>query len=373
MKFSITRKRLLRPLKACASVARPTSTLTVLTHVLLKLTDDTLTVTASDIESQIECRQTVEGGDPGALGEVCVPHAKLFQIARLADHDRVITLEQQVDRMIVRYGRSRFQLQTLPAAGFPAFDADDLVHRIDIEAEQLLRALGAVSHAQGIKDARYYLNGTLLRAEGDRLTVVASDGHRVARYVLDGLETHGSEVDGGPLDAILSRDAAGDIVKLLREASGTVTLSIGHRTVTLTAGSDSFSSRTIEGRYADYERVLPKAYATTCTAGRAALLAALQRVAAMTADTSAVKIIGTDEGLSLSSANNANETGEDFVEASIDGAPLLAGFNVDYLIQSISEVTGDTAQLEFTEHPGSCVVTDPADEAYLAMISPMRL
>ncbi|MGY6214946.1 DNA polymerase III subunit beta [Methylolobus aquaticus] len=372
MKFAITRERLLRPLKAAAPVARPTSTLPILSHVLLKLDDDTLTITASDIESQIECRQRVDGGDPGALGEVCVPHAKLFQIARLADPERVITLEQEAGRMIVRYGRSRFQLQTLPATNFPAFDADDLVHRIDIEAEQLLRALSAVAHAQGIKDVRYYLNGTLLRAEGDRLTVVASDGHRVARYIVSDCATPCSEVDG-VLDAILSRDAAGDIVKLLRDATGPVTLSLGHRSVTLTAGGDSFSSRTIEGRYADYERVLPKSYVTECTAGRAALLAALQRVAALTADSGAVKIISADGGLSLSSANKENETGEDFAEAEIDGAPLLAGFNVDYLIQTISEVTGDTARLEFTEHPGSCVVTDPANDAFLAMISPMRL
>lgn len=366
MKLTITRETLLAPLKTTAPLAAGKSTLPVLSHVLIEATPSGLTLTTSDTEAEIVART---GCETDVGWTACAPHRKLFDITRLLPAEAEISIEMQPNKLSVRSGRSRFSLTTLPAESFPQFDRFGFLRELRLEPASLERQMDAVSHAMAVSDVRFYLNGMLLHIIGDELIAVASDGHRLARYVMPGLPP------GDDIACIVPRQAAIEMVKALRTTGEKqVTLRLGTNSVQLDFGAMRFTTKTIEGRYADYTRVIPHQFAAECTVGRTALSAAIQRVGLASTDEKyhGMAITSTDSGLALSSTGSQESTAEDYVDADFSGDPLRQGFNVDYMLQALGEIRSDTARLQFAE-AGHCLVTDPGDPNLTLTVSPMRL
>lgn len=367
MNLTIPRAKLLGPLKSVAPLASGKQTLPILSHVLLTLdAGGTLHLTTTDTESQISVRVALTD-TASDRWECCIPARKLFDIVRLLPDGSDVKLEPTDCRVRITSGRSRYHISTLPAEQFPAFDAGDLTRTLTIESALLLKALESVAPAQGITDVRYYLNGTLIRSEDGELTVVASDGHRIARYTI-AAECPDSE----RLDCIVPRSAAGEIVKLLRDISGTVTLRMGARNCEIDAGPISFATRLIDGKYSAFERLLPDQFLTTLTVGTADLAQALARVGTLAHDSRGVRITVRDGCLDLEASNNEHGDAADSVDASVDGEERSYGYNLDYLSSALSYVSDARAVMQIADRD-FVVITDPADPAYLAMVAPMRL
>lgn len=371
MKLTITRETLLRPLKAALpSTDVSAKTLPILTHFLLDYqAPPVLTITATDTGA--EYHAVTETESSGTPGQICAPAKKLMDIIRLLPEQADVKIDLRGERLHVTAGRSRFTLATLPAGSFPAFDRDAMVHRITVNARLLRRALDAVAPASGIGDVRGYLNGTLLRLADGELALVASDGHRIARWVIPDIP----EPPCGRIDAIMPRQSAIDIARSLRDATGDVALSFSPRSLSVGLDTDTYSTRLIEGRYADYQRMIPTAFATEIRCGRACLLAALQRIGAVAGDRRGMELAVSDEGVALSGHSEDREQADEEIDATVTGLTgdvRRYGLNLDYLASSLGQISGDTADLHFSE-TGMCVVTGESEPHYLGLVAPMRL
>lgn len=367
MNLTIARETLLAPLKTTAPLAAGKATLPILNHALIDVAPSALTVTCSDLESEIVA---TTGCQTGGGWSVCVPHRKLFDIARLLPEGAEIDMEPvEPNKLRVKSGRARFMLTTLPAESFPAFDRHGFVRTLSTEPAKLERQMSAVAHAMAVSDVRFYLSGMLLQVLGDDLVAVASDGHRLAIYRTGGFPP------GDDISCIVPRFAASEIIKALRSTTADrVQIHLGTNSVQIDLGTTRFATKVIEGRYADYTKVIPRTFTSECQVGRAAMMAAAQRVGLPTAGEKChgMALCSTDAGLLLSSTSNAEASAEDYVDAEFTGDPLRVGFNVDYLLQALSEITADTARLQFAEQ-GYCLISDPADEAMTLTVSPMKL
>jgi DNA polymerase-3 subunit beta len=366
-KITIARETLLAPLKTTAPLAAGKSTLPVLNHALIDVRPSSLTVTCSDLESEIVAST---GCQTDGDWSVCVPHRKLFDIARLLPAGAEIDIEPvEPNKLRVKSGRSRFTLTTLPASSFPAFDRHGFVRTLTTEPAKLERQMAAVAHAMAVSDVRFYLNGMLLQLLGDELVAVASDNCRLAIYRAGGFPP------SDDISCIVPRFAASEIIKALRSTTADrVEIHLGTNSVQIDLGSVRLATKVIEGRYPDYNQVIPRDFTSECRVGRAAMIAAAQRVGLPTAGDKCqgMALCSTDSGLSLSSTTNADASAEDYVDAEFTGDPLRLGFNVDYVLQALGEITADTALMQFAA-TGRCLITDPADPALTLTVSPMKL
>lgn len=370
MKLTATREALMRPLKTTAPLTSGKQILPILSHVMISATTAGVTLTATDTEAQITSVMDPNGYAITAAGSICAPARKLFDIIRLLPDAAEIDLDLVDNRLHVNSGRSRFRLLTLPSDTFPAFDAGDVTTTVTTTRARLQRALDATAPAMGVDDVRHYLNGALLRIEDGALLVVGSDGHRLATYTIDV-----ANLDGSPaVSAIIPRRAALEVSKLLRDgATADVTLRIGLRSVSVETGTDTFATRTIEAAYPRFERLIPAAFIGECAVGTSALAGGLQRVGAVAASGRGVRLEAQGETISLSCVSSDDEQGSDEIEARIDGDAVTQGFNLDYLLAALGQITSPhDVRLQFAAN-GGCLITDPSDDALMTLIMPMRL
>jgi DNA polymerase-3 subunit beta len=366
MKLTLPREALLRPLKSTVPVANGKATLPILNHVMIAAEAGALTVTSTDTEAQVIARADV-AMDHEATGAVCAPARKLLDIVRLLPDGADLKIDLDGQKLRIVSGRSRFHIGTLPADSFPLFDAGDVLCTVNIESGRIGRALDVVAPAMGISDVRYYLNGTLLRISDGDMQIVGSDGHRISRYRL-----HDANIDGEDCDAIIPRAAALEMSKALRDADGHVTIGIGARSVTLNIGRGQFATRTIEARYPNFERLIPTDFSAHVECARSDLVTALQRIATLCADSRGGRLVIDDHGIALNAANSENESAVDEISAAKTGDNANVGYNIDYLLNALAQVTSDRVCMDIAA-AGYCMISDPADDAMLALIAPTRL
>ena len=271
MKFSTSRETLLAPLQQIVGVIERRQTLPILGNVLLRLQGRRLELTGTDLEVQLIARLEVDGGADGAA---TVPARKLADIVRLLAERSAVQAECRQDRFHIQSGRSRFTLSTMSAANYPEFDTGTQERRFAMPVALLKRAMDKTMFAMALQDVRYYLNGLLVELEGQTLRTVASDGHRLALF-----ETSVPELEGASAQAILPRKGALELARLLKDEEGELVLELSGNSMRVLLEDVSFSSKLVEGRYAEYRRVLPARTERHLLADRAELRAALTRVA----------------------------------------------------------------------------------------------
>ncbi|SMF93708.1 DNA polymerase III, beta subunit [Methylomagnum ishizawai] len=366
MKFTIARETLLTPLQQVIGVIEKRQTLPILSNVLLKLSDGQLELTGTDLEVQLITRTTVESGDNGAI---TVPARKLLDICRLLPDKSAINVDCKDERFAIRCGSSKFNLATLPADNYPEFDTGTTELEIAVPAATLRRALEKTTFAMAQQDVRYYLNGLLLDVDGRTLRTVASDGHRLAVFeeVL--------EIEGQGRQIIIPRKGVLELARLLGEGAETVTVQIAPNTVRVNLGAVSFAAKLIEGRFPDFQRVMPRDLARIMLIDKDVFKGALTRVSVLSNEKykSISMEVDEDAVMSLKAQNPEHEEAEERVPIQLEGSGLSVGFNAAYLLDAINNVGSAQVRLSFTEAANSCLIEDCEDSHFKFIVMPMRL
>jgi DNA polymerase-3 subunit beta len=345
--------------------------LPILANVAIRKSGGAIAFTATDLELQLRTRAEL-GGDAGPFATT-VAARKLAEILRAMPAGQVVTLNAQRNRLTVQGGTSRFTLQTLPSDDFPTVpEAADLGAPCALPRAVLKGLLDDVAFAMAAHDIRYFLNGVLFVADAGTLTLVATDGNRLARAR--------AEVPGlaARHELILPRKTVGELQRLLREAPAgdtPVWLRAGAAQARFELDGIEFVSKLIEGRYPDWRRVIPVGHRLRITLGRAALLAALQRASILTSERFRSARLTLAPGLLRIAATNAeHEEAVEEIDIEHDGDGLEIGVNITYLTEMLSQTQAQRVQLEL-DNPTSSVLFSFPDErpGFQYVVSPMRL
>ncbi len=366
MKFKTSRENLLMPLQQVVGVIEKRQTLPILSNVLIRLADNRLEFTGTDLEVQLVTHSVTESGEDG---EITVPARKLLDICRLLPEGSAVNVECRQDKITVHSGRSRFSLSTLPADNYPAFDVSAPEAELNLNSRLLKKAMEKTLFAMALQDVRYYLNGLLIDLDGQLLRTVASDGHRLALY-----EEVLEDADFAPRQVIVPRKGILELYRLLNDQDETITLQLASNNISVLMGELSFSAKLIEGRFPDFRRVMPKDITKVITLDREAFKAALTRVSVLTAEKIKGVSLEVKDGLMLlQSQNPEHEEAEEEFEVSLLGEGLAVGFNTTYLLDALNNVDSEQAILSFTDAGNSCLIEDPQNQKYKFIVMPMKL
>src|SRR5581483_11660013 len=267
----IQRDALLKPLQAVAGIVERRHTLPILANVLVEQNDGRLYLTATDLEMQITAHSEFDGKESQA---VTVGARKLQDLLRALPDASAINVDATGNKMTVRAGRSRFNLQTLPAADYPRIGVGtEQLQTLTLPQRQLRNLIKSAEFAMAQQDIRYYLNGMLLVLDGSTLQAVATDGHRLSWASFD--------IPGNfqRQEVILPRKTVLELGKLLADADDPVTLDILSNQVRFRFGNIELVSKVVDGKFPDYNRVIPTGHSKQIELSRPELLAALQRAA----------------------------------------------------------------------------------------------
>lgn len=366
MKFSTPKEAILKPLQAVMGVVERRQTMPILANVLLAVKGTDVFVTATDLEVELVARGQLAKAD--SAGEVTVPGRKLLDICRALPDEAVIQFQLDGDRLVVKSGRTRFVLSTLPASEFPVVDDVAPVHSLELTQVALARLLGKTHFAMAQQDVRYYLNGLLLETNKKVVRAVATDGHRLALCELP----LGNQ-KAGPHQVIIPRKGVQELQRLLG-GDGDVVLAIGNNHVRATIGDIRFTSKLIDGRFPDYERVIPKPEGNVLKASRELLRSALQRAAILSNEKyRGVRLELGDRILQVQANNPDQEEARDELEVDYTGEAMEIGFNVTYLLDALAAVDTDDVEMGFVDPNSSCLISGIGGEGGRYVVMPMRL
>ncbi|MFQ5634572.1 MAG: DNA polymerase III subunit beta [Gammaproteobacteria bacterium] len=366
MNLTTSRESLLRPLQAVIGVVERRQTMPILANVLLVARNGQLSITATDLEVELVARSVVD--EMKAEGEITVPARKLLDICRALPEEATVNARLDGDRMVVKSGRSRFMLSTLAAADFPVIDDIEAKREITLAQADVHKLLDKTHFSMAQQDVRYYLNGLLLETAGGTLRAVATDGHRLALC-----EVGLVDESGAAEQVIIPRKGVLELQRLLGDDDD-VQLAIGANHIRANIGSIRFTSKLIDGRFPDYDRVIPKPDGNRLRAGRDYLRSALQRAAILSNEKyRGIRLDLASKCLKIQANNPDQEEAHDEIEVDYDGEEIEIGFNVNYLLDALGAVDADEVELGFVDANSSCVIHGPGVEDAKFVVMPMRL
>jgi DNA polymerase-3 subunit beta len=365
MKLSAARDVLLKPLQAVIGVVERRQTMPILSNVLLVARNNELSVTATDLEVELvaQTEVNVENG-----GEITVSGRKLLDICRALPEGSDIDISVSGEKAVVRSGRSKFSLATLPAAEFPTVEDIKAGQMIEVEQAVLGRLIEKTHFSMAQQDVRYYLNGMLLETGGKHLRTVATDGHRLALCQ--------AELGGGSLteqQVIVPRKGVLELQRLMT-GEGSLNIELGPNHVRIQLEGIRFTSKLIDGRFPEYERVIPKESSNELTADRNAFKGALQRTAILSNEKyRGIRLVIRDSGVVMQAHNPEQEEAEEELEVGYGGEDIEIGFNVNYLLDALGAVDGDAVTLSVLDGNSSCLIREPGKDDCKFVVMPMRL
>ncbi|QEA12785.1 DNA polymerase III subunit beta [Comamonas flocculans] len=362
-----TQDKFLAVLQAVSGIVERRHTVPILANVLIRKTGSALQFTTSDQEIQI--RTTVElGGDVGDFATT-VGARKLIDILKTLPADQTVSLDSGPSKLVLKGGKSRFTLHTLPAEDFPLVqEAAAFGPAFSVPQKVLKQLLAQVSFAMAVQDIRYYLNGILFVAEGKTLSLVATDGHRLA------FSSSELEVEVPRQEVILPRKTVLELQRLLSDGEGAIQLQFAGNQARFNFDGMEFVTKLVEGKFPDYNRVIPRNYHSSITLGRAPLLASLQRSAIMTSEKFKGVRLNIEPGSLRVSSNNAEqEEAMDELDIDFDGEPMEIGFNVTYLIDALANMGQEMVRIDLQDGNSSVVFQIPGNEQFKYVVMPMRI
>lgn len=365
------RDMLLSPLQSVSGVVEKRHTLPILSNVLLEKKGEQLTFLATDIEIQI----TAATG--GAIGEsdgaVTVGAKKLQDILRSLPEETEVSLSLEDKRLQIRAGKSRFNLQTLPAEDFPRMTlSDSSPKKITVTQKQLRHLLGQTQFAMAAQDVRYYLNGLLLLVDGGNLHAVATDGHRLA-YASMALDSdNGSSLPRQ--EFILPRKTVLELNRQLDDSDEPLHVELANNQIRFQFKQIDLVSKLIDGKFPDYERVIPTTLKNVVVLDRVGLHQSMVRAAILTNEKfRGVRLVLNDGVLKIMAANAEQEEAQEEIEVAFSGDPVDVGFNVGYLLDVLNNTTAETIEWGFNDASSSSLVTIPGNERFKYVVMPMRI
>lgn len=371
MKFSISRDDFLRPLQQVAGIVEKRQTLAVLSNILVAVENDTLSMTGTDMEIELVTNTKLKA--QGVSGETTIPAKKLLDICKSLPSDAELEISTEDNRALLKSGRSRFSLVTLPASDFPNLDEHTgATARLEISAEEIKNLVENTGFAMAQQDVRYYLNGMLFEiASNNSLKAVATDGHRLALSHAD-IAVKG-EINTSS-QAIVPRKGVLELARLFNEAENSIEITLGNNYIQAKTENIVFSSKLVDGKFPDYQRVIPKGGDKHVLANREELRFALNRVAILSNDKfRGVRLILNPGNLQLIANNPEQEQAEENIPVDYQGPALEIGFNVSYLLDVMNTIREKEVEFLLTDSNSSGVVRAKGDERSLYVVMPMRL
>ena len=367
MKFVCSREALLRPLNVVVGVVERRQTLPILANVLLSLVGNKLSLTGTDLEVELLGRVDLE--EPGQDGDITVPARKLTDICKSLPEGSRLEISQDEQKLIVKSGRSRFSLATLSADDFPNVDEDAEQSEFSISQSQLKRLIDRTSFAMAQQDVRYYLNGMLFELSVGGLKLVATDGHRLALCEASGLDGVQEEKQ-----IILPRKGVIELSRLLQEPDESIRLSLGRNHLRAETNEFRMTSKLVDGKFPDYQRVLPKGGNQLLHADRGLLRQSFSRAAILSNEKyRGVRLTLDRDSLQIVASNPEQEEAEETVAVDYQGDSMEIGFNVNYLLDVLGVIEGDTVRVTLSDSNSSALLeeAEASDSQYVIM--PMRL
>ena len=366
-------EQILEALQAVAGIVEKRHTLPILANVLVRKNGSEIELTTSDLEIQVRTRAQL-GGDEGSFSTT-VGTRKLIDILRALPADQTVSLSTAQNRLTLQGGKSRFTLQTLPADDFPLVnESADFGPAFSVPQATLKALIGQVHFAMAVHDIRYYLNGILFVAEGKTLTLVATDGHRL------GLAQAQLEHDMPKQEVILPRKTVLELMRLLKDSKGDeqadapIEMRFAPNQAKFVFSGLEFVTKLVEGKFPDYNRVIPKNHKNKITLGRAPLLACLQRAAILTSDKFKGVRLNVEPGLlKIASSNAEQEEASEELEIDYEGDTIDIGFNVTYLMDALANMSQEMVTIELQDANSSALLTIPQQAGFKYVVMPMRI
>ncbi|WP_397533635.1 DNA polymerase III subunit beta [Roseateles sp.] len=368
-----TQDKVLAALQAVSGIVERRHTLPILANVLIRKQGSQVELTTSDLEIQV--RTTAEfDGDAGNFSTT-VGARKLIDILRSMPSDQTVSLTSNASKMTLQGGKSRFTLQTLPADDFPLVqEAADFGPAFSVPQKTLKALINQVHFSMAVHDIRYYLNGILFVAEGKNLTLVATDGHRLA------LAQATLETDIPKQEVILPRKTVLELMRLLKDGGKDgsddqpIEMRFAGNQAKFTFSGMEFVTKLVEGKFPDYNRVIPKNHKFRVTMGRAPLLASLQRAAILTSEKFKAVRLSFEPGLlSIASSNAEQEEAKEEIEIDYGGDLIETGFNVTYLMDALQNMSQDMVSIDLNDSSASALITIPEQTGFKYVVMPMRI
>ena len=365
--FKSTQDQVLSALQAVSGIVERRHTLPILANVLIRKTGGAVQLTTSDLEIQIRTQAEL-GGDEGSFATT-VGARKLIDILRTLPADQTVSLESSQNKLILKGGKSKFTMQSLPAEDFPLVqESPSFGPAFSVPQKTLKSLLGQVSFSMAVHDIRYYLNGILFVAEGMKLSLVATDGHRLAFASAD------LDVEVPKQEVILPRKTVLELQRLLSDKDGAIEMRFATNQAKFSFEGMEFVTKLVEGKFPDYNRVIPRNHTNIVVLGRTALLSALQRAAIMTSEKFKGVRLNVEPGvLRVASSNADQEEAVDELDVEYNGDDIEIGFNVSYLIDALTNMTQDMVRVELADGNSSALVTIPDNEHFKYVVMPMRI
>jgi DNA polymerase III subunit beta len=366
MKIKISRELLLPVLQAANNVVERRQTLPILSNLLFVAGEQQLQLTATDMEVELICAVDQKAAKAGT---VAIPARKLLDICRSLPSDAEMAIEEEGNKVRVVSGRSRFTLATMSGEEFPSIGAFDPAVEFEVSTGTLGELLESTHFAMAHQDVRYYLNGLLLEMDSGRIRAVATDGHRLALTE--------REIDlklAVARQCILPRKGVLEIVRLLATAGESVRVTVGENHLRVSAGAQSLTTKLVDGRFPDYERVIPPESGNRMLAGREILKAGLSRASILSNEKfRGIRLILARNLLTAVAHNPEQEEAQEEIEVDYAGESMEVGFNVSYLLDVLGVMRADTVRIDLKDAGSSCLMRAADDESSRYVVMPMRL
>jgi DNA polymerase-3 subunit beta len=366
MKFIINRETLLTPLQQIVSVIEKRQTMPILSNVLMIVEENLLHLTGTDLEIQIIAKIVLISSTPGSI---TVPARKLLDICRFLPNGAEIKFELTDEKIKITSYKSRFSLSCLPANNYPEFSEYGFENNFSINADKFKKALDKTIFCMANQDIRYYLNGLLINISNNKIKLVASDGHRLSIYE-DSLE----QVTGYESRIIFPRKGVIELNKLLDDHDIELKIEFSNTNIRIFIKNLIFSAKLVDSKYPDFSKVFQKEFFNSITIKKQIIKDALTRVAILSNEKiKGVTLDINSEALKISTHNPEHDEAEEEIAIEYNGDPLSIAFNVQYLLDAISNLDSDVTVLTIATDTSSCFIGEPSDSVYKFIVMPMRL
>ena len=367
MDFYITKEEVVKSLNQTLGVVEKRQTLPILSNLLFEVDESSLKLTATDLESEISTTSTISNFKSG--GKTTAPARKLSDLCRLMPDLAEIHFFLDGDNLKIETESGKYNLSTLPSEDFPVFETEDAQPQINISSQNLKNLITKTSFAMGNQDWRHYLNGLYMMIDDKVITTVATDAHRLA-MATSSLNEASSESTSG----IVPRKSINEIGKLVGDESENVVIQLGQNSIAANVSGTTFVSKLIEGKFPDYEQVIPSGESSLLVVDRKNFSESLSRVSVLSSEKyKGVRIITKKDSLNISANNPEKEQGEENLSCEYQGEEIDIAFNVNYLQEILSTIDSETIEINFFGSEKSCLITDPNSENLKYVVMPLLI
>lgn len=367
MDFYITKEEVVKSLNLTLGVVEKRQTLPILSNVLFEVDESSLKLTATDLESEISTTSTISNYKSG--GKTTAPARKLSDLCRLLPDMTEIHFFLDGDNLKIETDSGKYNLSTLPSEDFPVFELEDIQSQINISSQNLKTLISKTAFAMGNQDWRHYLNGLFLLIDDKTITTVATDAHRLAMA-----SSLLNEAISDSTNGIVPRKSINEIGKLVGDGSENALINLGQTSIAVNISGTTFVSKLIEGKFPDYEQVIPSGESSLLIVDRKKLSESLSRVSVLSSEKyKGIRIITNKNSLNISANNPEKEQGEENLTCEYEGEEVDIAFNVNYLQEILSTLDSEKIEINFFGSDKSCLITDPNSDDLKYVVMPLLI